>query len=559
MVPAAYVLLDTLPLTPNGKVDRRALPAPDAGAHARREYEAPVGELEEMIAAIWAEVLHVERVGRQDDFFALGGHSLVVVQVTSRLQQRLGVEVAVGALFQHPVLAEFARAATVARETTLPPIGIVARGERLSLSFAQQRLWFLEQLGGLGSTYHIPWRLRLTGSLDVSALRLALDRIVTRHETLRTTFQAIDGVPAQVIAPVETSRFQLMEQDLRASGDVQATLAEVIAAETEAPFDLATGPLIRGRLIRVADTEVEEAEHVLLVTMHHIVSDGWSTGVLLNELSALYEAYHRGAEDPLPPLPVQYADYAAWQRQWVTGAVLEEQGAYWERTLSGAPERLEVPTDRVRPAEQDYAGAILSFELDAELTAGLKALGQRHGTTLFMTLLAGWAIVLSRLAGQDDLVIGAPTANRGRAEIEGLVGFFVNTLALRIDLSGTPTVAEMLQRVKTRALEAQAHQDIPFEQVVERLQPARSLAHSPVFQVMLAWQNAPEGRLDLPEVDLEPFVGVRNVRAKFDLTFDMLEESEQDRWRDRISQRHCLTMRRWSGMSAIYGSYLRGW
>ncbi|HEX2080605.1 MAG TPA: condensation domain-containing protein, partial [Longimicrobium sp.] len=378
----------------------------------------------------------------------------------------------------------------------LPPIEPAPREGRLPLSFAQQRLWFLEQLGGLGGTYHMPMRLRLRGELDRAALVGALDGIVARHEALRTTFAQVDGVPEQRIAPADVG-FHLLEHDLAGRTDAEAELRRLMAGEAGAPFDLERGPLIRGRLIRLAADD-----HVLLLTMHHIISDGWSMGVLTEELSALYAAHREGTEARLPALPVQYADYAAWQRRWVEGEVLQGQAEYWTRTLEGAPELLELPTDHPRPAQKDHAGARLGVELDETLTAGLKALGQRHGTTLFMTVLAGWAAVLGRLSGQDDVVVGTPTANRGRREIEGLIGFFVNTLPLRVDLSGAPTAAELLGRVKERALGAQHHQDIPFEQVVELVDPVRSLSHGPLFQVMFAWQNAPRGSLELPGLAL---------------------------------------------------------
>ncbi|HLL45402.1 MAG TPA: amino acid adenylation domain-containing protein, partial [Longimicrobiaceae bacterium] len=379
--------------------------------------------------------------------------------------------------------------------------------------------WFLEQLGALGSTYHIPTRLRLRGELDRGALARSLDRIVARHEALRTTFPTVEGEPVQRIAPVEESGFRLVEHDLQASPAAADELRRLVSDEASAPFDLAQGPLVRGRLVRMAADD-----HVLLLTIHHIVSDGWSMGVLFRELGALYAAFARGEGDPLPPLPVQYADYAAWHRRWVEGPVLEAQAEYWTQALAGAPELLELPTDHPRPAKQDFAGASVKVELDEALTAALKTLSQRHGTTLFMTLLAGWAAVLSRLSGQDEVVVGTPTANRGRAEVEGLIGFFVNTLPVRVDLSGAPTVAEALGRVKARALEAQQNQDIPFEQVVELVQPARSLAHSPLFQVMFAWQNAPASRLELPGLSLAPADAAPHVNAKFDLLLSLSED-----------------------------------
>jgi amino acid adenylation domain-containing protein len=497
MVPAAYVHLDALPLTPNGKLDRKALPAPGGAAYAARAFEAPLGETEQALAAIWAEVLGVERVGRWDGFFELGGHSLLAVRVTSRVRQVLGLEVALGEMFTRPMLADFARGLATASRSELPAIEPVERSDRLPLSFAQQRLWFLEQLGGLGGTYNIPMRLRLQGELDRGALHRALEAIVARHEALRTTFVEVQGEPVQRIAPAEESRFHLAEHDLGGDPEGPSELRRLLAEEAHAPFDLAQGPLIRGRLIRLA-----QDEHVLLVTMHHIVSDGWSMELFSREMSALYGAFRRGEPDPLPALPVQYADYAAWQRRWVEGDVLKAQADYWRATLGGAPELLELPTDRPRPARQDYAGASVGVVMDEALTAGLKALGQRHGATLFMTVLAGWAAVLARLSGQGDVVVGTPTANRGRIEIEGLIGFFVNTLAVRVDLAGSPSVAEVLGRVKERALGAQQNQDIPFEQVVELVQPARSMAHSPLFQVMFGWQDAPLGGLNLPGLTL---------------------------------------------------------
>ncbi|HVG45825.1 MAG TPA: amino acid adenylation domain-containing protein, partial [Longimicrobium sp.] len=472
-----------------------------------------------------AELLGAERVGRHDHFFERGGHSLLAVRVVSRVRQALGVEVLPRDVFEQPVLADFARWVQTAAHAEATAIVPVDRSGPLALSFAQQRLWFLEQLGSLGSTYHMPMGLRLRGDLDRGALVRSLDRIVARHEVLRTSFPETDGVPAQRISAVEESPFHLVEHDLEGRPEAPRELDRLVAEEASAPFDLAQGPLVRGRLVRMAADD-----HVLLLTMHHIVSDGWSMDVLHRELGALYAAFARGLEDPLPPLPVQYADYAAWHRRWVEGPVLEAQGEYWTQTLASAPELLELPTDHPRPAKQDFAGASVSVELDEALTAALKTLGQRHGTTLFMTLLAGWAALLARLSGQDEVVVGTPSANRGRAEVEELIGFFVNMLPLRVDLSGAPTVAEALGRVKARALEAQQNQDIPFEQVVELVKPARSLAHTPLFQVMFAWQNAPGGSLELPGLALGPLDPAGSggsspqVSARFDLSLALWED-----------------------------------
>ena len=315
----------------------------------------------------------------------------------------------------------------------------------------------------------------------------------------------------------QDSGFALQEHDLRQHSNAEAELQRRAVEEAETAFDLQAGPLVRGRLLRLADRE-----HVLLVTMHHIVSDGWSMGVLMGELSALYTAFRKGETDPLPELAIQYPDYAVWQRRWLAGEVLEAQSEYWRHALADAPAVLELPTDRPRPAQQDYAGAFVALELDEGLTAGLKALSRRHGTTLFMTLLAGWGALLSRLSGQEDVVIGAPAANRGRGEVEPLIGFFVNSLALRLDLSGGPAVGELLQRVRAKVLEAQQHQDLPFEQVVEVVRPPRSLAHTPVFQVMFAWQNAGASELELPGLSVAP-LETPNGFAKFDLTLGLEE------------------------------------
>ncbi|WP_255488554.1 condensation domain-containing protein, partial [Rhodanobacter sp. MP1X3] len=351
----------------------------------------------------------------------------------------------------------------------------------LPLSFAQKRLWFLSQLGEASAAYHIPAALRLHGELDESALRRALNALWLRHESLRTVFVTVKGQPRVELLPA-TQPFPLIDHDLSDEVEKEAALAALSYAEAHAPFDLAAGPLIRGRLVRMGS-----AEHVLLLTQHHIVSDGWSLGILVNEFSALYAAFVEGRDNPLPPLAVQYPDYAVWQQRWLGEERLGGQLDYWERSLSGAPILLTLPTDRPRPATPSFVGGSVPVRLDAELTVELKRLSQRHGVTLFTTLLTAWASVLGRLSGQDDVVIGTPSANRGRHEIEPLVGFFVNTLALRIDLSDAPTVSQLLSRAHTVALSAQDHQDVPFEQVVERLNPPRRLEHTPLFQVMFAW------------------------------------------------------------------------
>ncbi|KAA9382688.1 amino acid adenylation domain-containing protein [Neorhizobium galegae] len=523
MVPSAFVRLDGLPLTPNGKLDRQALPAPDDDAYARAAYEAPQGAVETALAGIWQELLGVERVGRHDNFFELGGHSLLAVQLSSRLSLAVGVELPLTRLFATPVLADLAasivEALSRAGPQELPAIAAVSRHEPLVLSFAQQRLWFLAQLDEGSTNYHIPLTLRLRGGLDRTAWQRSLDRLFARHEALRSVFVAPEGKPRVEVLPPDAG-LPVLEHDLRGRPDAQAALLDLCHEEARTPFDLARGPLIRGRLIRLAD-----AEHVFLLTQHHIVSDGWSLGVLVRELSQLYQAFGAGRDDPLPPLAIQYPDYAAWQRQWLSGERLQSQAQYWRDTLSGAPARLALPTDRARPAQQSFAGASVPVVIDADLTRGLKRLSRQHGTTLFMTVLAAWAAVLSRLSGQDDLVIGVPSANRGRREIEELIGFFVNTLALRVDLSGAPSVSQLLERTRRTALAAQEHQDLPFEQVVEIVKPPRHLDHTPLFQVMLAWQNNAVGSFDLAGLSVAA-AGEGLDQVKFDLELSLGECDE---------------------------------
>ncbi|QWJ99415.1 non-ribosomal peptide synthase/polyketide synthase [Burkholderia pseudomallei] len=521
MVPAAYVRLAAWPLTPNGKLDRAALPAPDDEAYARAEYEAPRGEHECKLAAIWRAVLQVERIGRHDDFFELGGHSLLAVRAVTAMRDAFGSDTSLRDLFARPVLkdlAEHASTAARARDAAIPK---AARGEPAPMSFAQQRLWFLARMGGLGDAYHMPIAVRLRGALDVDALQRALSRIVSRHDALRTTFALEGEQPVQRVHADDGAGLRLRIDDLRGCADAGARRARILAGQASEPFDLARGPLVRGALVREADDV-----HTLCVTIHHIVSDGWSIDVFCRELSELYRAFAGGRPDPLPPLPVQYADYAAWQQRGIGGAALRAQAEYWRDALAGAPTLLELPTDRPRPPQPDYAGATVGLALDAPLTAGLRALARRHGATLFMTVFAAWSVLLSRLSRQTDVVIGTPSANRGHAQIEGLIGFFVNTIALRVDLDGAPTVAELLARVKARTLAAQQHQDIPFEHVVERVQPARSLSHSPVFQAMFAWQHASRGEMRLEGLRAEPLDDAARTIAKFDLTLSLRESGD---------------------------------
>jgi amino acid adenylation domain-containing protein len=519
MMPAVYVQMERMPLTSNGKLDRKALHAPEVDdVYATQAYEAPHGEIERALAGTWAELLHLKGVGRRDNFFALGGHSLMAARVVTRIRQGLGLPITMADLFTHPVLGDLAGRLDSTARAELSPIVRIQRTERLPLSFAQQRLWFLAQMEEASKAYHLSLGLHLRGNLDTGALRRALSRIVARHEALRTTFVAIDGEPAQHIAKVEHAQFRLVEHDLCGRSDAKFELDRLLAEEANTRFDLASGPLIRGRLIREL-----ESEYVLLITMHHIVSDGWSMGIFLNELSTLYEAFRQAKEDPLPALAIQYPDYAVWERQWLEGEVLRQQAEYWKEVLHGAPALIELPTDHARPAHQDYRGGIEELALEHGLTAKLRDLSWRHQATLYMTLLAGWAALLSRLSGQTDVVIGTAVSNRERSETEGLIGFFVNTLALRVAVSDAVKVKELLKRVKEVALAGQQNRNLPFERVVDLVRPGRSLAHSPLFQVAFAWQNTPEGTFMLPGVEAKPLESELFQTAKFDLTLTLQE------------------------------------
>ncbi|HHK8207073.1 TPA: amino acid adenylation domain-containing protein, partial [Serratia marcescens] len=516
MVPSAWVVVAALPLSPNGKLDRRALPEPQ-GAQSQATYEAPQGEHETLLAAIWRELLNVERVGRHDNFFELGGHSLLAVRLTNRLQQ-MEWQLPLQVLFANPTLLALAQQLRRTDEA-LPPIEAMPRGAALPLSFAQQRLWFLTQLEGLSETYHIPLALSLRGELDLPAWRQSLDALYARHEALRSRFVTVEGQPQAHILPADA--LPLTVHDLRGRQDAQSQARQLAQRLTEAPFDLTQGPLVRAALIRLADEE-----HLFLLTCHHIISDGWSTGILLRELGALYGALRRGDADPLPPLPLQYADYAAWQRRYLTPERLAAQAQYWRETLSDAPALLTLPTDRPRPTVQSFSGGEVPIAIDAELTQALRQFSRQHGGTLFMTVLAAWSLVLARMAGQQELVIGTPEANRGRLETESLVGFFVSTLALRIDLRDDPDLPTLIARIRHAVLAARENRDLPFEQVVELVNPPRHLGYTPLFQVMLAWQDGSVRDISLPGLQAESAELGYQI-AKYDLTLDLAERDEQ--------------------------------
>ncbi|EPX57243.1 Long-chain-fatty-acid--CoA ligase [Cystobacter fuscus DSM 2262] len=519
MVPAFFVTLEALPLTSNGKVDWRALPAPEAGSS--ESYVAPRDELEEKLTSIWAQLLHLERVGVRDRFFELGGHSLLATQLHTRIRQTFGVELPLRALFESSTVetqAQRVAAVLPSARAALSPILSASREGMLPLSFAQQRLWFLEQLEPGNTAYNMPAAVRLTGELDAAALEKALHGVVRRHEALRTTFDSLEGKPFQVIHPELLVPLPLSDWSGLSAEDKEQALRTARREEASRPFDLMRGPLVRARLLRLG-----EREHVLLYTLHHIISDGWSVGVLVREMAALYQEQRTGHPAQLAPLPVQYADYALWQQSQLSGQALEEALAHWTKRLAGAPRVLELPTDRKRPAVQTHRGARQDIRLSAELTQELQGVCRQQGATLFMGLLAVFQLLLSRYARQEDVVVGTPTAHRPRMETEGLIGFFVNTLVLRTDLSGAPSFRGLLERVKEVALDAFSHQDVPFEKLVERLQPERDTSVSPLFQVMFALQNTPEEQLQVEGLTLREVEGSESQTAQFDLTLALTE------------------------------------
>jgi amino acid adenylation domain-containing protein len=522
MVPSAFVFLQTLPLSATGKLDRSALPKPDRVRPPLEEtFVAPRNATEETVARTWAKLLSLKPVGVHDNFFNLGGHSLLATQMISRLRDIFEVEVPLRALFEAPTIAALAEHIDVARRTgqrlqaqSLKPV--TTRREIL-LSFAQERLWFLEQLERDSPVHNIPTVFRLTGSLNVDALEKSLNEIVRRHEVLRSSFAARDGQPIQVVAPILNLTLPVV--DLRGLPEASqgAETLRLTTEEVQRPFDLSRGPLLRLMLMRLT-----EDQYFLLLIIHHLVFDGWSTSILGRELSSLYEAYSEGRPSPLPELPIQYADFAQWQRQWLQKEVLEEHLIYWKKQLENVP-TLQLPTDRPRPRVQTVGSARHYFTLFKPLAAGLRSLSNRHGVTLFMTLFAGYLTLLHRYSGQSDIVIGSPIAGRNRSELESLIGFFLNMLVLRADLSGNPTFRELLVRVREICLEAYVHQDLPFEKLVQELCPKRDLSYNPFFQVTFAIQHGPRFQLDSPgltatNVDVDPRT------ARFDLNLVVTEE-----------------------------------
>nr|WP_272819430.1 non-ribosomal peptide synthetase [Scytonema hofmannii] len=522
MVPSAIVILESLPLTPNGKIDYRALPIPESTTGIENTFIAPRTPVEAKLAQIWAQVLKVELVGIDDNFFEIGGHSLLATQVMSRLQEAFGTPLPLRCLFESPTIAQLSEAILAQLQTdsglTIPPIVPVSSRQDIPLSWAQERLWFMHQLEGESGAYTMSFTVRLVGDLKIEALEQAFQSMVQRHEILRTRFEVKNNLPVQVIAPNITTTLAVV--DLQQVPDPWKQVKEIATKEAAKPFDL-----IHDSVLRVMLWQVSPQEYVLLVAIHHIAADGWSLGIFIRDLSAYYRAITTGSSVQLPELSVQYADFTIWQRQWLTDQILERQLNYWMQQLAGAPPLLALPTDRSRPAIQTFRGGTQQLQLDRLLTQQLKKLSQEFGTTLFMTLLAGFVVLMSRYSGQKDLVIGSPIANRNRTEIETLIGFFVNTLALRFHLSPEESFEALLTQVQQVAQNAYDHQDLPFEMLVDRLQLERNLDRNPLVQVMFALQNAPTSPWEMPGLSVEEMpLGLDSVR--FDLEIHLWDLPE---------------------------------
>jgi amino acid adenylation domain-containing protein len=524
MVPSVFMMLADIPLTASGKVDRRRLPEPDGTRpELAADYVAPATEVEELVAGIWVQVLGMERVGVNDNFFELGGHSLMATQVISRIRNTFHVELKLDQFFIEPTVSALAQAVESAQskgqETTTQPIRPAGRERPLPLSYSQQRLWFIDQLEPGNPFYNIPSAIRLRGKLDVRALEQSLNEIVRRHETLRANFISQEGQPVQLVAPVRLLKLEAIDLQQLSVTEREAEVNRLAVAEALTPFNLAHDALLRATLLRLS-----ENEHIVLLTMHHIVSDGWSMGLLIKEAAACYDAFATGKPALLEPLPIQYGDFAVWQRDYLQGESLEQLLSYWRRQLEGLP-MLELPTDHERPPVQSLKGAYQVSDLPSALVAGVDALSRKEGVSTFMTLLAAFNTLLYRYTGQTDVVVGTDVANRNREETEGLIGFFLNHLVLRTDLSGEPTFIELLARVREMSLGAFAHQDMPFDLLVKALKPKRDLSHTPLFQALFVVQNAPMPALELSDLSLS-MVEADNGSTKFDLSLFITESTD---------------------------------
>ncbi|MDJ0729785.1 MAG: amino acid adenylation domain-containing protein [Crocosphaera sp.] len=522
MIPGGFVILESFPLTTNGKIDVRALPKPDFSIF-QHDYIAPRNDIEETLVNIWIQVLKLEKIGINDNFFELGGHSLLGTQVISLIRENLKLEITISLLFEYPTIAQLSEQIQITEKKEnfllLPSIQPRQEQNNLPLSFAQQRLWFLNQLAPNNIAYNLSYGLQIEGLLNVRALEKSIKEIIKHHETLRTNFIDINGKPTQIIN--QDVNWELPIIDLQSLADEQKEREsnKIVTQFIKTPFNLSQDSLFRVQLLRL-----NQDHHILLFNIHHIIFDGWSFGILFKELQTLYTAYYQDSVASLSPLSIQYADFSLWQKKSLSGQRLESQLNYWQQKLGGTLPTLELPTDYPRPRVQTYQGSIKAFSLSSALTAKIKLLSNKEGVSLFMTLLTAFKVLLYRYSGQEDIIIGTPIAGRNRREIEALIGFFVNTLALRSDLSDNPSFRELLSRVKRVCLEAYNHQDVPFEQLVEVLQPERDLSHTPIFQVMFALQNTPMEGLQLPDLSVTPFKPSLEI-AQFDLTLSMEEDN----------------------------------
>jgi acyl carrier protein len=524
MVPQAVMVLQKLPLNANGKIDRQALPEPEQ-LTAARAYVAPRTATEKAIAEIWAEVLRrkPDQISVDDNFFDLGGHSLLATQVISRIRRALSIELPLRTLFESPTVAALAQQAeksAASNQPEVPPMVKVSRDRPLPLSFAQQRLWVLDRMEPNNPLYNIPRAVRLRGDLNTKALVDSLNEIVRRHESQRTTFAAgKDGEPVQVISEPRALNIPVVDLSTRPEAEREGAAKEITAKEARTPFDLSKGPLLRATILKLS-----AREHVLLLTMHHIVSDAWSAAIFFQELGGLYTAFAEGKLSPLPELAIQYADYAAWQRNFFQGKALEDQLSYWREHLKGAPPLLELPADRPRPENRKFEGAYEPIALRNDITEAVKTFCQQEGATPFMVLLAAFKALLSRYSGQEHIVLGTDIANRTSNETERMIGFFINLLPLHTDLSGDPSFRELVARVREVALGAYAHQDIPFDKLVQDLQPERSLSHNPIVQALFVMQNIPPQQRELPGLEVTYFP-TAITRSKFDVGVFMRENA----------------------------------
>lgn len=525
MVPSTFIEMESLPRTLNGKVDRRALPKPDqalsdvpAGAVAGR---TPV---EEILLGIWIQVIGLKQIGIHDNFFEIGGHSLLAAQVVGRAREALDLDLPVRSLFEAPTVAGLSATVEAAikagSKTETPPIRRVERDGRLPLSFAQERLWFVEQLNPGTPTYNIVLGLSLTGRLSVAGMEQAVSEIIRRNEILRTRFPAKDGRPTQTIAAAGTFGVDIVDL----TGVEEAAWEESKRLATEharRPFNLASEALLRLRMVRTS-----KQEHGMLCAMHHIISDGWSIELLTAQMSDLYRVFSAGEASKAAEPPVQYADFAYWQRNWLEGEVLESILAYWKRKLDGAPRRLELPVERPPDADRSFKAGKLTFQFSRALTEGARALSRQEGATFFMTLLTAFQVLLHHYTGQDDIVVGSVIANRDRPGTEDLLGLFANILVLRTDMSDHLSFRELMKRVRVTCLEAYAHQDLPLEKLVEVIQPERDSSPHPLFQVWFQLDNVPKETAELPGLTLSTFE-ISSGRAMFDLSLVLTERPDE--------------------------------